>query len=140
MNETNPGTDPDASARFAVTCPCCNGLIAAAVALAGRPARCPLCAGAFLVPPALLPDGGPPDAAPLPPPATAAPVADVTPAEDATPVIVSDWPRDDGRRRLTPREQATRQARRNLFMLFAGGAILLGIVLRFGGRRGRPRR
>lgn len=117
--------DPaDEKPLLAVACPWCRGAIAVSAELAGQAAGCPICARGFLVP---LP----------PPPEPPRPRGELEFDEPAAKTIEAG----DGvieLRRLTPKEQAARRARRNLLMLLSGMAILTAIVLALG--RKRPKR
>ena len=109
---------------LAVACPSCHGVVAAPAALAGRAARCPICAGGFLVP---LP----------PPPEPPRPRGELDFDEPANTTIEADGSLIE-LRRLTPEERAARRARRNLLMLLLGVGILMTIVLTLGRRRRKP--
>jgi hypothetical protein len=109
---------------LAVACPWCHGAIAVSAALAGQAAGCPICAGGFLVP------------AP-PPPEPPRPRGELEFDEPAAKTIEAGSGVIE-LRRLTPKEQAARRARRNLLMLLSGMTILTAIVLALG--RKRPKR
>lgn len=108
------GCDP----LLAVACPACHAALAAPRAAAGKPARCPVCQGEFLMPlsPRREETGGDHR------------------ADEAAEGLAVDPIR--GAREV----RAIRRTRRNLLMLFSGGSILLAIVLLFGSRRPRKRR
>lgn len=114
----------DEAPLLAVACPWCHGAIAVPAALAGQAAGCPICAGGFRVP---LP----------PPPDPPRPRGDLEFDEPAAKTIEAGGGVIE-LRRLTAKEQAARRARRNLFMLLSGMAILTAIVLALG--RKRPKR
>lgn len=106
-----PPATADDESLLAVECPECGVAIAVERSLATHPARCPLCRGAFIVPP-------------LPQPRSRA--AGDTPEEE--------------QRRHTAEDRSRRRARRNILMLVAGVAILLVIVLTLGSPRPKQRR
>lgn len=114
----------DEEPLLAVACPWCHAAIAVSAALAGQAAGCPICAGCFLVP---VP----------PPPEPPRPRGDLEFDEPASKTIEAGGSVIE-LRRLTPKEQAARRARRNLLMLLSGMAILTTIVLALG--RKRPNR
>ena len=110
---------PEPERLLSVACPACSAAIAVDAALLGKAAECPLCAAAFR-----MPSAAEPRSEPVP--------GDVT----------TEQVRDDETAALKRQsaERAARRARRNMVMLAAGGAILLGLVMTLGrGRRRRPR-
>lgn len=152
--DARTGAVRGATPPFAVECPACRTLLAAAPALAGGPAACPACQTQFLVPPAAVVE------------AAAAPVAFAEPPlpstrrrpDDAFVLVEADAgePAVGGDlfvvrapvttsasgttgveiRRLTPTEQRVRRAQRTLLILVAGVALLVALVvfLATGGR------
>lgn len=150
-----PPAGHPAEPLLAVACPSCHGALAVAAGLAGGAARCPLCAGGFLVPlpepvPAAVPLPVPePGEMPVDPAAESAPVSAQPPAAALQPR--GEWEFQEPVKtigsgdavielhRLTPREKAARRARRNLIMLLLGVSILMAIVLIFGTKRDQRR-
>lgn len=104
---------------LAVGCPTCHAAVAVEQALAGHPARCPICRGGFLVPAARsVRESGSPHG-----------------GNSARP-----QPTDEDRRREARADKSRRRGRRNVVMLFVGVAILLAIVVVLGTKRPKNRR
>jgi hypothetical protein len=147
-------------ALFVIACPTCRGNLATLVGHGGRTGCCPLCAAIFLVPAA--PSVTEPPVSDHPPavaaPATARPQPEPDPfagleaagegsREPATvspglvfrdPVrTIGDGSSTVELRRLTDEERRVRRARRNIFLLVAGGAVLIMLTVAFGYRPAR---
>lgn len=104
---------------LAVGCPTCHAALAVEEALAGHPARCPICQGGFLVPAARSVRGS----------------GSARGGGAAHP-----QPADEDRRREARADKSRRRGRRNAVMLFLGVAILLAIVVVLGTKRPKNRR
>jgi len=122
MNTLPPSTfEPAEEPLLAVACPWCHEAIAVSAALVGQAAGCPICAGGFLVPWPMAPE--------LPEPRKELEFDEPPPKTIEVDGGVIEL------RRLAPKEQAARRARRNMLMLLSGMAILITIVLTLGRKR-----
>jgi hypothetical protein len=73
MTHASPHADIDPDALFVIACPICFGQVAAVARMTGTAACCPLCAGSFRVPKAMLAAALAPAQPPVAPAAAPAP-------------------------------------------------------------------